>query len=116
MIEESIYTLLSAIGTAFPQTVKQNQALPYMVYHVISNVPIHRKNSIAPTDVMRLQVDIYASTAKACGTLDEALRSALDRYSSGSIQFISYESHYDNFDEEAEYYLRSVDFMLRINR
>lgn len=116
MIEDTIYTLLSAIGTVSPKVSKQTQEQPYMVYTIIDNVPQKRKNSVAATDVMRLQIDIYANTAKQCGTLYEALRLALDHTSSGQIQFISYDNHFDNFDEAAEYYQRSVDFMLRINR
>jgi len=116
VIEDTIYTLLSAIGTTFPQRAKQNQALPYMVYTVVSNVPVHRKTPVPPTDVMRLQIDIYADTAKACGTLYESLRLALDHYSGGSIQFAWFDNVREIFDNNADYYGRSVDFMLRINR
>lgn len=116
MIEDTIYTLLSAVGTVAPQIMRQSQQQPYMVYKIISNIPSTQKDRVSRTDVMRLQVDIFASTAKATGTLYESLRTALDRTSSGNIQHIIYDSHFDNFDEDAELYQRSVDFMLRINR
>jgi hypothetical protein len=116
MIEDTIYTLLSAVGTVFPKIAKQAQNSPYMVYTVISNIPSKRKNGVSITDIMRLQVDIYATSAKSCNTLYESLRTALDYKSSGSITHISYDSHWDDFDEAADYYCRSVDFLLRIKR
>jgi len=116
MIEDTIYTLLSAVGTVSPKVAKQTQDAPYMVYTVISNVPSKRKNGVSITDIMRLQVDIYATSAKSVNTLCESLRTALDYTSSGSITHISYDSHWDDFDETADYYRRSVDFLIRIKR
>jgi len=116
MIEDTIYTLLSAVGTVFPKVAKQTQDAPYMVYTVVSSVPSKRKNGVSITDIMRLQIDVYGPTAKAVYTLYESLRTALDYTSSGSITHISYDSHQDFFDESADYYRRSVDFLIRIKR
>lgn len=115
MIEDTIYTLLSAVGTVAP-VMKQGQEVPYMVYSIISNNPASRKANTSATDVLRLQVDIVSNTAKGCGTLYESLRTALDNYKSGVIQRIYYDNHYDSFDEPSEFFIRSVDFFIRYNR
>ena len=116
MIEDSIYTLLAAVGTVSPLITRQTQQKPYMVYKILSNTPTLQKDSSSRLDVMRLQVSVVSTTAKATGTLYEALRTALDRYANGSIQHIVYDNHYDDFDETSESYIRIVDFMLRIKR
>jgi len=116
MIEESIYTLLSTVGVVSPSVMAQTQESPYMVYTVISNLPSTNKAGVSRLDVMRLQINIYSTSAKSSAALFESLRTAIDGYSGGNIQHIIYDSHRDLYDERAEFYGRSADFMVRIKR
>lgn len=116
MIEDDVYTLLASCGTAFPVVAKQSQQLPYMVYSVVSNNPSNHKDGVSRLDVSRLQVDIYGLTYSSVLTLYQAVRTALDSYSSGNIQHITFDNYTDLFEDSAESYHRAVDFMIRVKR
>lgn len=118
MIGKAIANLLLSVGTAYPMKAPQTTALPYIVYHVISNDPTDTKDGVSELDVARVQIDSYAATYSAAATLSDSVRSTLDRYS-GTVQSIVidkivFENENDIYDEDAECYRRSQDYFIRI--
>jgi len=118
VIGKAIKSLLASAGDIYPHRATQGASLPYVTYRVISNGPTDTKEGVSELDVVRVQVDSFATTYSACATLSDTVRSTLDRYR-GTVQTIVidkivFEGEADMYDEDAEVYQRSQDFFVRI--
>lgn len=70
----------------FPSIHVQRYGYPSVVYSIVSGTFNATKTSASRFDEIRVQIDVYANTYDQVSTLDEAVRSALDRYNnSGQI-------------------------------
>lgn len=82
---EDIYSTLSgAAGVSAlvstrisPQFAEQSEALPYITYDLIGNLPANHLEDIPTLDERRIQVNSYADTYRGAVDLAEAVRTAL---------------------------------------
>ena len=118
MIGKVLYSLASDIVTLYPQRVTQGDSSPYGVYKKISDKPTDTKDGASTLDVDRVQIDIITSTYAEGVSLSDSLRSAIDRYRGVvmgvTVDKIVFEDERDMYDNEAEKYMRSQDYFIRL--
>jgi hypothetical protein len=115
-----IFSLLTSLNSAkvYPNVAPQSEALPLIVYNIITNVPTNKKDGVSPLDTVRVQVSIFASTYTAACTLAASVRAALDgqRGTIGTVNVdhITFDSERDGYTEGADEYMIVQDYFLRI--
>lgn len=126
---KAIYDILSTDGTVsasvstriYPDTVPQQAAFPFIAYTLVSTAPTDIKDGVSPLDTISLQVDIYSQDYGVTQGLNDAVRTALDRYRGTNNGVVIDGIRFANtgagrYDEELEVYWVSQDYDVRINR
>lgn len=126
MISAAIYSIISSnIGITdlvstriFPQSAPLNTQFPLIVFTHVSKVPTNTKDGGSVVDESRVQVDIYSKNHPEAGSINDAIRTALDGYQNANIQGhnidrIYFERQSEAFDEEQQVYRISTDFFIR---
>ena len=113
-----LYSLASDIVHLYPKRASQGKATPYGTYSKVSDAPTDTKDGASELDVDRWQIDIVTDTYSEGVTLSDSLRSKIDRYR-GTVQGvvvdkIVFEGERDMYDNDAEKYMRSQDYFIRI--
>jgi len=110
-VEQAIVQLLKAdtdvaalVGTKiYPQIAPQNKVYPYIVYHLVTEIPLRHLASASNLSYSRQQLDIFADTYAKAKDLAEKVFQALDgfrglvTYTDGSL-FIQYLAKDDGND------------------
>lgn len=116
MADESIvYTTLTAgspsLGArVFAIIAEQGAVAPYVVYSLISSVPLDNLEGRPSLDNRRVQIDCYATTYKAAKNLFYACRDRLE-----AISHLTSES-FVNYESDTKLFRVSGDFSLWLNR
>ena len=92
MVGKAIYSRLASDGTVSglvgtrirPAMLRQEDALPALVYNVIANVHVNHVSGLAGLSHARIQVDCWAASHSAAETLAAAVRARLDGWSGSS--------------------------------
>lgn len=121
-------TLLSAdagvsahIGSKiYAVKLPQDTALPAVVVSTVSVSPLDSKDGGAETDVIRLQISIYAASYKKAWEIDRAIRDAIDGYDGNvtagletwTVKDIRLESVNDVFEPEKDIFHRAADYVM----
>ena len=120
MIGAVIKTLIGGAGDVYPGRATQTAKAPFMVYHILAVDPADTKQAPSTVDTYRIQLNIYGEVLSDCDDLNAAIRAILDGYSGtvGAVKVDSarYIGEVDLFDDQAQYYCRSVDYKIRIRR
>ena len=86
-VGKAIYSAITGDGTlaglvstrVYPDRAVQQATLPYIVYTSIDTQPTDTKDGGSMLDVIRVQVDTFASTYDSANTISERVRTVLDR-------------------------------------
>lgn len=79
-------TIAGLVGIRIrPGVAGKADALPYIVYNKITDVPAHHMTAAAGLTTTHWQIDCYAGSASAADTLAEAVRDALDGFPAGTM-------------------------------
>ncbi len=137
-IGEAIYTLLSGATEVtdivstniFPVVAVEKTSVPYIVYHVISEIPTNTKgmgvdfdplNNRSPLDIDRVQISGYTDTYEEGVDLAEAIRQTLDRetYDSASLKvdniiFVNMVDDYEKKVDDKGVFVKHNDYQCRI--
>lgn len=115
----------------YPLLVPKTATFPSVCIQVVSNLPSDTKTGVSGVDIIRLQIDSYATTYAAAADTDEAVRGAIDKYmgvvnvtgvslpASGqnfTIGGIKYETTQDIFEDQSEIFRLSSDYIVRLHR
>ena len=125
MIGKALYDILSTttavtnlISTrVYPVIAPQSAAMPFAVYTIASDTPSDTKSGVSKLDILRVQIDIYATTYAAAIAVDEAIRTRLDKLQTTAagltidgIKYINkstfYEAEGESFRIGSEYEVR----------
>ena len=87
-VEKDTYTALSEdndvsqlVGSKiYPDESKQNDVFPYVVYQLISSVPVESPEEDEETNMSVMDIGCYGSTYEQSKELAEAVRSAMILY------------------------------------
>lgn len=122
-VNEDLFDALSAVTglsatTVFDTKLDDGYALTgtVAVFQMISDVPEHFINEIG-TRVQRWQVSIHALTLSAGRTVAEAVRTALDGLTQGSIKSCDFDSAPGELYESSAvppYYFIPLDFLIYV--
>jgi len=99
----------------FPIVADANQALPYIVYRIVSDIPYHAMGEDTADKTARFQFDIYAATYAAMRTIAASVKTAISRYSGTSDTIVVTGVFLENeIDREAEENYNSIsqDYMV----
>lgn len=123
-LEESLVDILTGdaglsalVGNRVqPAPLPQASALPALTYQRISHRPVHTHSGAVGLRQVRIQFDIWASTALSAQGVGQALHAALDHYR-GTVAGVRIDAALsDNemmdTDAESTYYRRMVDYLI----
>lgn len=125
MITDLIYSTLSSSqplftmcgGRIYPNLIKQGEAeYPLIVYRIISTTPHADFDGPSQMDFVNIDVWSYGSTRKQAETLAALVRDTLDGYSSGSIQYIRFETADDDYLFDRRCYIERHEYQITLNR
>ena len=123
MIGTAIKSLLSDItkyvsGSGEPYSMGSR----WLIYQMISCVPLATKNSVSTLDQYRFQIDCYARSYSDADTLAASVRSALDNYYGTKegvvIDRIRFDGQYDGIlsieemESREDYFRRIQDYII----
>jgi len=114
-------TLKTYIGDRiFPSRRLQTSELPAITYNFVSNVPLNTKDGESKLDIVRVQINVFSESYDQAATIKGIIRSILDRYSGISnsvlIDSIVFADEQDLFEDWADVYHHTVDFLIRVKR
>ena len=101
-------------GRVFPVRVPQGQAMPAVVYQLISQIPQQYIGNQRSYDLARVQISIFADSYPALAPLAAAVRLALDGYRQADIISVVLDIETDHFEDGADRYHRSQDYRLNL--
>lgn len=111
---------VSGQATVHPQKVKQGTTGSTVVWNIISTEPTDDKNGASTLDVIRVQIDCYASLYITAENIAGYVRAALDRQSGiiagMNIDKIIFETQRDAFDEDSEEHRIFQEYRVRLKR
>jgi hypothetical protein len=113
--ESVVYTALTSGSPSLGSPVyaiitPQGAVAPYVIYSLISAVPLDNLEGRPGMDNRRVQIDCYALTLKAAKTLFYACRERLE-----SIAHLSSEG-FVNYESDTKLFRASGDFSLWLSR
>jgi hypothetical protein len=105
----------------FPDIAPQNVQYPFMVYTIISSLPVDFKDGQSNLEEITLQIDVYTNNYETTQTLANNVRNRLDRFvgtvNSISVQTIKYMSSDSQvYNADLNVYWMSMDFMAKMKR
>lgn len=103
----------------YPAPAKQGVAPPFIAYAIIGNRPHDTKDGVSDLDEFLIQVDCWDDNARGAATLAAATRTALDRYTPGTVASITldglrYEDYGTDYDTDNDLNRARVDYTMRI--
>jgi len=113
-------TLAALVGTRVePSPLSQASTLPAISYQRISTAPVHTFDGAVGLWQVRMQFDVWGSTALGAQAVVQALHGALDHYR-GTVAGVRIDgalSGNDQMDNDAEsgHYRRILDYMIWSN-
>lgn len=125
-LDNAIYALLYADTTVkgyvsnkiFPQRVRQDTAMPCIVYSIISASPEDTKDLTGDVDRIRVQITAISDDPAEARNIITAVKAKLNRYSgtvdTTKIDSMTYDNLVDLYDDDAELYMQAIDFIVRI--
>lgn len=125
-LDNAIYTLLYGDTTIngyvsnkiFPVRVKQDTTMPCIVYMIISTNPEDTKDLTGDVDRVRVQITAIGLTYTQARQIITAVKAKLNRYSgtvdNTKIDSMTYDGMNDMYDDDAELYMQSIDFIVRV--
>ena len=126
MTASIIYSILSTDsavadltdGDIFPGVAPQDTDTPYVVYTLISSVPVLNKDKKRSVEELRFQIDAYADSFEEVNGLCEKIRAALE-FKSGQIagyqvMSILFDNENDNFESSPEIFRKQQDYKIKI--
>jgi len=103
----------------FPVIIPQNQdTLPVITYQ-ISNLNVIKSKSTASTFDGDVELNLYAAEYSTIQDLTQKVINALDRsiatntIDSQTVNYFSFNSYSDGFEEDREVYMASLNFYVR---
>ena len=116
MIEETLYTLLSAVApSTYPATAPKSVKSPFVIYTRVSTPRLRDFDGPTGNAMPTFRVDAYASTYDAARTLANSIRAALDGYRGGIIQDCALVNEQDMSDLTSNPALSRVQLEFRIS-
>lgn len=125
MIGRSLYSILTA-NVAFtgitvsPLRTFESLKMPAITYFIVSVEPSGIKKGVSPLDEITFTIDVFSKDYGQVESLGESVRSTFDRicgiYSNISFQSIEFIGYNFGYDEGAEVYGISLDFIARVDR
>lgn len=109
------------VGTKiYPMVAPQGTASPLVVYQRIDNDPNDTKTGTSKLDFHRVQITAWGATNTEAESLDDAIRTAIDRYegtvSGVVVDGVQYLNTTDTYDENAEEYGKISDYYIMVKR
>ena len=103
----------------YPMVAPQDAADPLIVWSVVSRIPSDTKGSYGDLDTLRIEFNSYAITYPIVESIDDAIRTALDRiahgaYATVTLDGVSYENSMESFDEELRLFNITTDYFFRV--
>lgn len=128
-VGKAIYSAITGDGTlaglvstrVYPDRAVQQATLPYIIYTAIDTQPTDTKDGASALDIVRVQVDTFASTYDSANTISERVRTVLDR-KTGTVGTLSIDSmHFVNEissppDLEQHIFMVSQEYNVRLKR
>lgn len=107
-VEGDLQTLLAALvsGRAYPMVAPQGVVKPYIIYHVVSNVPSVSLDGPNGTENRRMQVDVWADTYGGAKTLEGQVKAAMAAASIVNVPL----STRDEYESETQLFRVSMDY------
>lgn len=107
-IETSVHTALSSLagGKVYPLVAPEKVAAPFIVYSRIASTPENTLDGGSTIDLVRIQVDTYASTYSACKSLADSVRVQME---SGVVKS-TMQTDQDLFEPDLKLYRISQDY------
>ena len=110
-------TISAAVGTRIsPQWVRENSALPYVSYTLISGNPIRVKNEDSFQDKELWQITVFHTNYDSAKTLAAAIRADLEGFKGTSASVVIKNIVYEGSAEDAEGKVFQVSVDFEINR
>ena len=118
MISPAIFTLLSGVGSLFPVRATQTTKSPFVVFHIAECQCTGTKQTASILDTYQVQFNVFSEQYADLNTTDAAIRAILDGYRGtvGTVVIDSarINSRYDNFDDNAQFYCRTIIYTIRV--
>lgn len=117
MVGEAIVDLLSPVtDNVSPMMIPQNKDLPWVVYRIVSDIPVNDKDGSGDLHQIRVQIDSFHTDYSLCDSLAKEIKSELTYYSGTSkeeeIVNIYFDSEADLSELEPEgTYRRTQDYI-----
>lgn len=116
-LEEQVFLALTGpspqlpVGMkVYPNVAAENAVAPYVVITRISTTPANALRGRVGLDRVRLQVDVYASTLSEAASISHTIRDILEALKTDTTYMPMLEDQSDDWDSNAELYLRSSDY------
>lgn len=120
MIGPVLQSRIGTITDLFPGRATQTAKAPFTVYSIQSVDPSETKQAVSGVDVYTVRLNVCSEVLTDVETLAASIRTALDMFSgtigSTVVDSIRYLFESDSYDDGAQYYIRSVDYKIRIKR
>ena len=101
-------------GRVFHVRVPQGQAMPAVVYQLISQIPQQYILNQRSYDLARVQISIFADSYPTIAPLAAAVRAVLDGYRQDDIISMVLDLETDHFEDGADRYHRTQDYRLNL--
>ncbi len=116
MIEETLYTLLSAVApNTYPATAPKGVKSPFVIYTRVSTPRLRDFDGPCGHAMPTFRIDAYASTYDAARDLANSIRTTLDGYRGGIIQACALVNEQDMSDLTSNPALSRVQLEFRIS-
>ena len=116
MIEETLYTLLSAVApNTYPAIAPKGVKSPFVIYTRVSTPRLRDFDGPTGNAMPTFRVDAYAITYDAARALANSIRVALDGYRGGIIQDCALVNEQDMSDLTSNPALSRVQLEFRIS-
>lgn len=114
--ETDITTLVS--NRIYPLRVAQGEPMPSIVYQLTGKTPANSKCNVSALDLCSFQITVIAEKYETTDLLSSYLRVALDKYrgdlKNSNIDKINMVNETDDYDDDAQLFIKRIDYDLRL--
>ncbi len=109
-VESDVYTTLAGLveGKCYPVIAPDSPATPYIVYTVITGVPVVSLDGLSGLTRKRMQIDVWADTYESQKTIESQVSNAME---SADFENVPIMVH-DNYEVETKLYRSIMEYSI----